>query len=88
MITLGGAGGGLALGLLLVGFKEYRESSLKTEQDVMRLCQLPVLASVPLMVSVQERRAERRRSLLTHAGAVVVVLVCVAVIAFATLPIR
>ena len=88
MITLGGAGGGLVLGLLLVGFKEYRESSLKTEQDVMRLCQLPVIASVPLMVSAQERLATRRRSMLKHLAAAVVVLVCVAVIALSMLPIR
>ena len=88
MITLGGAGGGFVLGLLLIGFKEYRESSLKTEQDVMRLCQLPVIASVPLMVSAQERRATRRRSMLKHLAAAVVVLVCVAVVAFSTLHIR
>ena len=85
MITLGGTGGGLALGLLLVGFLEYRDSSIKTEDDVTRLCQLPVLASVPQMASAEERRAERRRSVLTHAAAVFVVLLCAAVIALSTL---
>ena len=62
MITAGGAAGGLVLGLLLVGLGIYRKSSFEAEQDVMRLCQLPVLASIPLMVSAQERRTATRWS--------------------------
>jgi polysaccharide chain length determinant protein (PEP-CTERM system associated) len=61
-ITLGGAGGGLVLGLLLIGFGEYRDSTFKVEQEVTRLCQLPVLAFVPLMLSASERRARQRRA--------------------------
>jgi hypothetical protein len=73
------------LGLILVGFLEYRDSSIKTEDDVTRLCQLPVLASVPQMASAEDRRAKRRRSVLTHVAAVCVVLLCAAVIALSTL---
>jgi succinoglycan biosynthesis transport protein ExoP len=80
IITLGGAAGGLVLGLLVVGFLEYRDSSFKSERDVVRLCQLPVLASVPQMVSSEERRASRLRSLVTNVAAVLVLLVCAAVI--------
>jgi polysaccharide chain length determinant protein (PEP-CTERM system associated) len=81
VIVLGGAGGGLVLGLLLVGLLEYRDSSFKSEEEVMRLCQLPVLACVPQMVSADERRALRLRAVLTNVAAALVVLVCAVVIA-------
>jgi polysaccharide chain length determinant protein (PEP-CTERM system associated) len=80
VITLGGAGGGLALGLLLIAFLEYRDSSFKNEDEVVRLCQMPVLALVPLMASCQERRTARRRIVLGNAAAVFVVLIAAAVI--------
>jgi polysaccharide chain length determinant protein (PEP-CTERM system associated) len=79
-ITLGGAGGGLAIGLLLVGLLEYRDSSFKGEDDVVRLCQLPVLAMVPLMMSGAERRAAGRRAVIINAAAIVVVLIAAVVI--------
>lgn len=60
-IVLGGSGGGLALGLLLVALLEYRDASFKTEDDVERVCQLPVLALVPIMMSAEERRRARNR---------------------------
>ena len=88
MITAGGAAGGLVLGLLLVGLGIYRKSSFEAEQDVMRLCQLPVLASIPLMVSAQERRSATRWSALKHVAGALVVLVCLVVIAFSTLHLR
>lgn len=88
MITAGGAAGGLVLGLLLVGLGIYRKSSLEAEEDVIRLCQLPVLASIPLMVSARERRTATRWSALKHVAAAIVVLVCVVVIAFSTLHLR
>lgn len=56
-IELIGAGAGLALGLLLVGFLEYRDSSFKTEDEVIRVLSLPVLALVPLMTSTVERHS-------------------------------
>ena len=46
---IGGPLGGLALGLLLVGFLELRDSSFKTEDDVLRVLSLPVLALIPAM---------------------------------------
>jgi len=45
----GGSIGGLLLGLLLVGFLEYRDSSFKTEEDITRVLALPVLATIPVM---------------------------------------
>ena len=41
--------GGLMLGLLFAGFLEYRDSTFKTDADVVAVLSLPVLAQVPLM---------------------------------------
>jgi polysaccharide chain length determinant protein (PEP-CTERM system associated) len=63
LIAIGGSAAGLAIGVLLIVLLEYLDSSLKTEEDVVRLCQLPVLALVPIMTSREEqRRASRRRT--------------------------
>jgi polysaccharide chain length determinant protein (PEP-CTERM system associated) len=62
LIRGAGAGGGLALALLLIAFMEYRDSSFKTDEEVVRLCQLPVLAVIPLTELAAERTARRRRS--------------------------
>lgn len=45
----GGGMGGLLLGVVLVGFLEYSDSSFKTEEEVTRVLALPVLALIPLM---------------------------------------
>jgi polysaccharide chain length determinant protein (PEP-CTERM system associated) len=73
VINLGGAGGGLALGLLLITLLEYRDSSFKCEDDVIRLLDMPVLAVVPLMMSDPERRTRKWRVVLI--GAAVILLV-------------
>jgi capsular polysaccharide biosynthesis protein len=57
----GGTFGGLALGLALIGLLEYRDSSFKSEEDVMRVLRLPVLALVPVMVSETDLQLQRRR---------------------------
>ena len=72
-IDLGGLGAGFALGLLIVGFLEYGDSSLKSEEDAVRLLDLRVLAMVPLMVSEADRKTRRWRFLLI--GAVTIALV-------------
>jgi len=65
IISLAGSGGGLALGVFLIGFLEYRDSSFQTEDEVERLCQLPVLALVPVMSTAVERRRARRRQVVS-----------------------
>jgi uncharacterized protein involved in exopolysaccharide biosynthesis len=60
-VLFGGPLGGLALGLLLVGFLEYRDSTFKCEDDVHRVLSLPVLALVPMMGGEPEGRVPRRR---------------------------
>jgi polysaccharide chain length determinant protein (PEP-CTERM system associated) len=70
-VGLGGSFAGLLFGLGLVGFLEYRDSSFKTEDDVLRLLTLPVLALVPILVPERERRSQHRRRAVGLAAAVV-----------------
>jgi polysaccharide chain length determinant protein (PEP-CTERM system associated) len=73
LIDLTGAAVGLMAGLLLVAFQEYRDTSFKTEDDVIRLLSLPVLARIPLMVSAgDQHKSLRRRMMMSGAGLVVV----------------
>jgi protein tyrosine kinase modulator len=75
-----GAVVGMVLGLLLVGFLEYRDSSLRREEDVVRILTLPVLALVPFMASRRERRAQRFRALAVNLTAGVALLGSLAVV--------
>jgi len=61
-IVASGAGMGLALGLLMVGFLEYRDSSFRSEEEIYRMLKLPVLAVVPVMESRREVELESRRT--------------------------
>ena len=63
MILAAGSGLGLALGLCVIVLLEYRDGTFKTEEDIHRVLQLPVLALVPLMASQMDRRLKRRRAL-------------------------
>lgn len=69
-----GAFGGLGLGMAIVFLIVYRDSSLKTDDDVMVSLGIPVLALVPMMQSTaDQRRSRQRRLLLGGASAVLVV---------------
>ena len=63
-----GAAAGLAIGLALVIVLEYRDRSIKTAAEFMRVINLPVLALIPLMQSEREAQDRRRRKLLTAMG--------------------
>jgi polysaccharide chain length determinant protein (PEP-CTERM system associated) len=58
-IIASGGIAGLLLGLALVVFLEVRDSSFKNEADVLATLALPVLAVVPDMPTVGQRRARR-----------------------------
>jgi hypothetical protein len=60
-INSAGALAGLAIGFGLLLLLEYRDRSLRTEEDVLDALALPVLALVPRMMSVVERQRHRRR---------------------------
>jgi polysaccharide chain length determinant protein (PEP-CTERM system associated) len=70
---------GLALGGGLIALLEYRDRSLRTDDDVMLVLALPVLAVIPQMVSSTERQALRRRKLMMSAAGAFGVI-CVAVV--------
>ena len=75
-----GAVGGIVLGLLLIGFLEYRDSSLRREEDVVRVLTLPVLALVPVMASHRERRARRLQTVAVNLAAGVALLGSIGVV--------
>lgn len=81
LIDIGGAGGGLFIGLLIIALIEFRDSSFKNEEDVIRLLNVRVLAQVPLMVSEADNRTRRWR--LTMIGGAFVVIAAASSAAFA-----
>jgi uncharacterized protein involved in exopolysaccharide biosynthesis len=80
LIALGGSGIGIAFGVIVADFLEHRDTSFASEEDVVLLCQLPVLAVVPLMISSEERRTGRRRTMLVGIAAAVFALMSAAAI--------
>lgn len=66
---------GIALGAGLAALLEYKDTTLRTEDDVLLTLSLPVLAMVPLVVTAAERHAARKRRLLASVAGVAVTLV-------------
>jgi polysaccharide chain length determinant protein (PEP-CTERM system associated) len=62
-IMSAGAGFGLMLGLLIVCFREYRDTSFRRQEEIQRTLKLPVLALVPVMASRRETDVEHRQRL-------------------------
>lgn len=79
-----GALSGLGLAIAIVGLLEYRDTTLKTDDDVVTSLALPALAVIPMMISaVDARRLKRRRVLLgVSAASATTLLVIVAVAAW------
>jgi polysaccharide chain length determinant protein (PEP-CTERM system associated) len=71
-IDLGGAATGLLVGLLLIGWLEYRDTTFASEEDVVRALDLRVLALIPLMPSERERRTKRWRIALFGVSALLI----------------
>lgn len=87
-INLMGALAGLALGLGLAALLEYRDTSLRKEEDVLVALALPVLAMIPRMTTSHERRARRRRRIRLSLAAVSTVAIAGAVITWKFVPWR
>jgi uncharacterized protein involved in exopolysaccharide biosynthesis len=51
---------GLLFGVVLIGLLEFRDSSFRTEEEIVRVLSLPVLAVVPALPPVGGRRARKR----------------------------
>jgi polysaccharide chain length determinant protein (PEP-CTERM system associated) len=64
-----GAALGLLIGFALIGLMEYKDSSFRTDVDVVNVLSLPVLAVVPQIVTrAEQRRAKRRNLMFSLAG--------------------
>ncbi len=59
-MNLMGALFGLGLGLGLAALLEYRDTSLRTDEDVVTAVALPVLAVIPIMITTAEQRRRTR----------------------------
>jgi hypothetical protein len=82
MINLFGMFAGLAVGLALIALLEYRDASFKTDDEIVGLLTLPVLAVVPLMQSDADRRRGLRRRLIIGVGLGSTVVGCLALLAY------
>lgn len=79
-VTFAGAGAGLVLGLVFVIVLELRDSSFRTEDEVMAALSLPVLALIPMMNSARERRELLWRRRWTDLAGTTLLLLAVAVV--------
>jgi uncharacterized protein involved in exopolysaccharide biosynthesis len=74
-MTMLGAFGGVAVGVLLVGLLEYRDRTFRTEEDIVSALALPVVAVVPVLLTRAERRARWKRRWMLSASGVAAVIV-------------
>ncbi len=84
--VLAGPLAGLLLGIGLIAFREYRDTTFKTEEDVQRVLNLPVLALVPLMAVPRRSRLRARRKLAATVAALVLLASVAALIAWRLQP--
>lgn len=68
LVAASGLAVGLGLGLGLIAFLEFRDRTLRTEQDVIMVLTLPVLASIPVITTTAERNRVRQMYLMASAG--------------------
>ncbi len=59
---------GLGAGIMLTAALEVSDKSLRTEDEVMRVAEVPVLAHIPIILSQQAESRLRRRHLLEAGG--------------------
>jgi uncharacterized protein involved in exopolysaccharide biosynthesis len=81
LISAGGCLGALALGVTLVALLEYRDTSLRSLADVSLVLALPVIGTVPEIVTASERASHRRRTLIISAAALTLTLAVAIVLA-------
>lgn len=83
-LNLMGVLAGLAFGLGFAALLEYRDTTLRSEDDVVAALALPVVALVPTMLTPLDRERRRKRRLLMASSAVVVVTIAVVVLVMRT----
>jgi hypothetical protein len=79
LIVGAGLGAGLALGLVLVGFREMKDSSLKSLKDVRAYTHFAVLGNIPLLENDLIIRRRRRMAWVGWSTAILVSVIVVAV---------
>jgi len=77
-MTLVGAALGMMLGVAFGAFLEYRDTSLRSEDEILRTLVLPVLAAIPIMTAVADR-GRRRRVIVASVAATVLTIAGLAV---------
>ncbi len=83
MLTVAGFGMGIALGLLLAIMVEMRRLfTIQTAEDAKHYTSLPLLASIPELLTPAEARAIPRRQKLTMAVGIAIAIVAVPALAF------
>jgi polysaccharide chain length determinant protein (PEP-CTERM system associated) len=71
-INLIGTLAGLGLGLLLLGLAQYRDSTMRSEADVLGAIDLPVLVLVPLVATEADLRQQRQRRQIAAAAVIMI----------------
>ena len=83
LLTLGGFGLGIALGMLLaMAFEVRRLFTIQTTEDAKHYTGLPVLASIPELLTAAEARAIPRRQKLAMAMGIAIAVVLAPTLAF------
>jgi polysaccharide chain length determinant protein (PEP-CTERM system associated) len=83
-LNLLGIFAGFGLGLTLAALLEYRDTTLRSEGDVLAALALPVVALVPTMMTVYDRRRRRKRRMLMASTTLVAVVLSVAALLWKT----
>jgi polysaccharide chain length determinant protein (PEP-CTERM system associated) len=73
-IALGGAAGGIVLGLALAFLVDLKDHSFHREKDLMRQLRFPIIVSVPLVLTAKERRNRAWRKAFEWFGGAVVAM--------------
>lgn len=73
---------GLGVGIALIALLEYKDATLKTDEEVTSVLNLPVLAVVPLLQSATERKRMFQKALILNLGCGATVAVCLAVVTY------
>ena len=81
-ITAIGFGIGLMLGLGIAGFLEYRDTTLRTEDEIVKMLVLPVVAAIPIMIAIAERQRNRRNVIVVATASLLLVAGTVAGVAW------
>ncbi len=80
-VQLNGIGvvAGPVLGLVLIGFLEYRDTTFRTDAEIVSVLSLPVIANIPPIVTAADKRqVRRRRRLVALCSSVALALLAVA----------